>query len=265
LVRPATGLSQNETDWLILRRSNAIDALETWLPRALAIVQNNTFDLTEYICTLRSNSSFVPVTGLAFSGGGARAALSGYGAWQALDERYPPSRKAGTGGIAQALTYLSALSGGGQPVGAISMSNYATLEQLLHYGTDQGNITASPAGDPNPTVAHAATLQYLQQISLKAEKGFNVSVTDLFAFVIGSQILFNESAGVSTARMARTWSDIQSYPEFADGKYPMPIVMANEIVLPGIPDVTEFFGSVRPFYNASNNTIVCLSSSLADL
>jgi hypothetical protein len=32
--------------------------------------------------------------------------------------------------------------------------------------------------------------------------------------------------------------------------------MANEVILPGIPDVTEFFDSVRPFYNASNNTIV---------
>jgi hypothetical protein len=36
----------------------------------------------------------------------------------------------------------------------------------------------------------------------------------------------------------------------------MPMVMANEVVTSGTPDVTEFFGALIPVYNSSNNMIV---------
>jgi lysophospholipase len=219
-------------------------------------VPNNVFDVSAYISALRENDTFVPVGSLAISGGGARASLSGYGAWQALDERYPPSLQAGTGGIAQALTYLSGLSGGAGPTGGIAMSNFATVQQLLDFGSNTANITSSPANNPDPNIAHAALGSFLKQIGAKAAQGFNVSVTDIFSFVLASEFIYNQSAGLNTPIMGRTWSDIQGYSGFSEGQYPMPLVMANEVILPGIPDVTEFFGAVRPFYNASNNTIV---------
>jgi len=258
LTRPASsGLSQNETDWLSLRRPNIVNALEAWLPRALASVTNNTFNVSAYISAIRGNDSLVPITGLGFSGGGARATLSGYGAWQAFDERYPPSLEAGTGGIAQILTYLAGLSGGGNPTGAIGMSNYSTVQQLLSYGSSSSNISAAAANNPNETIATEVVTGYLDQIGAKAEAGFNVSITDIFAFVLGSEFIFNQSIpGVNVSTTARTWSDIQGYSGFALGQYPMPIVMTNEVIPPGIPNVTEFFGAITPFYNASNNTIV---------
>ena len=260
LTRSASsGLSDNETAWLNLRRPNIVSALETWLPQALASVRNNTFNVTAYISAIQGNDSLVPITGLAFSGGGARATLSGYGAWQAFDNRYPPAVQAGTGGIAQILTYLSGLSGGGSPTAAIAMSNYSTVQQLLSYGNENSNISAAAANNPNQTIAGEIVTGYLDQIGAKLEASFNVSVTDLFAFVLGSEILFTQSIpGLNVSLSARTWSDIQEYTGFAEGQYPMPIVMTNEVIPPGVPNVTEFFGVLTPYYNSSNNTIVSL-------
>lgn len=59
------------------------------------------------------NISNVPIVGLAVSGGGTQSGLGGLGLWQAFDERYAPANAAGTGGLAQCLTYLTGLSGGG--------------------------------------------------------------------------------------------------------------------------------------------------------
>lgn len=260
LTRQAsTGLSLNETNWLKLRRPNIINALESWLPQALSKIHNNTFDVTTYIAALRANNSQVPIAGLALSGGGARATLSGFGAWQAFDNRYPPAVAAGLGGIAQALAYLSGLSGGGNPTGGIAMSNYSTVQQLLTYGTSRANLSGSAINSLNETVDTQISTEYLDQIGLKAEQGFNVSASDFFAFVLGEKFLFNQSiAGVDVPIFGRTWSDIQGYGGFSQGMYPMPIVMANEVVPPGIPSVTEFFGALLPAYNSSNNTIVPL-------
>jgi lysophospholipase len=258
LTRQAsTGLSQNETNWLRLRRPNIITALESWLPQALSNVPNNTFNISAYISALRANNSQVPIAGLALSGGGARATLSGFGAWQAFDNRYPPAVAAGLRGIAQALTYLSGLSGGGNPTGGIAMSNYSTLQQLMSYGTETANLSGSAINTMKSTLETQIATGFLQQIGLKAQQGFNVSASDFFSFVLGEKFLFNQSiAGVDVPIFGRTWSDIQGYGGFSLGLYPMPIVMANEVVPPGIPNVTEFFGALLPAYNSSNNTIV---------
>jgi len=258
LTRPASsGLSQNETNWLQLRRPNVINALETWLPLAIANVQNSTFNVTEYIAALRANSSLVPIAGLALSGGGARATLSGFGAWQAFDNRWEPSVQAGIGGIAQALIYISGLSGGGVPTGGIAMSNYSTTQQLLSYGNALFNISGSAADSTNETLATDIVGAWFEDIGAKEAAGFNISVSDVFAFVLGSEFLFNQSIpGLDVPLMARTWSDVQGYSGFSQALYPFPIVMANEVVPPGIPNVTEFFGVLLPPYNSSNDTIV---------
>ena len=175
-------------------------------------MNGSTFNVTDYIAALKANFSLVPIAGLALSGGGARATLSGYGAWQALDNRWPPSVQAGTGRIAQALTYISGLSGGGVPTGGIAMSNYPTTEQLLSYGNALFNISASAADSSNQTLATQVVEGWFEQIGAKYAAGFNISVTDVFAFVLGSEFLFNQSIpGLDVPLMARTWSDIQSY------------------------------------------------------
>jgi lysophospholipase len=199
-----------------------------------------------------------PIAGLALSGGGARAALSGYGAWQAFDNRWPPAAQAGIGGVTQSLTYLAGLSGGEEPTGAIAMSNFSTVQQLLALGSPTGsNISASAATDSNSTVQEQVYQLYLQQISGKAKAGFNVTISDILGFILGSLVLYDNSIpGVDVSTTARTWSDIQTYSGFAEGRYPMPIIMVDEVVPPGIPNVTLFDGVLIPAYNSSNNTIV---------
>lgn len=53
----------------------------------------------------------LPTIALSISGGGNRAALYGAGVLAALDGREPGSVAAGTGGLLQSATYISALSG----------------------------------------------------------------------------------------------------------------------------------------------------------
>jgi lysophospholipase len=257
LIRPASsGLSANETNWLKLRRPNVVNALESWLPRAIANVGNSTFNVTAYIAALRANDSLIPVAGLALSGGGARAEYSGYGAWQALDERYPPALAAGSGGIVQALTYLAGLSGGSGPTGALGFGNFSTVAEIMSWGNDQFNLTYSPLSSTDEDTVRAALTTDLDGIVRKAQAGFNVTTSDLLGYALGQQTIYNQSTGVSVPVESRTWSDVQGYAAFSQGLYPMPIQMVNEVVPPGIPNVTEFFGILVPQHNSSNNTIV---------
>lgn len=81
--------------------------MKTYLPRA-----NITgFDVDKYIDKLNNES--LPIIGMATSGGGTQSGMGGLGLWQAFDERYPPAVAAGTGGLAQCMTYFTGLSGGG--------------------------------------------------------------------------------------------------------------------------------------------------------
>jgi lysophospholipase len=58
------------------------------------------------------NSTSLPTISIALSGGGDRAALYGAGVLNALDGRNSTSVEKKTGGLLQAATYLSGLSGG---------------------------------------------------------------------------------------------------------------------------------------------------------
>ena len=83
-----------------------------------------------------------------------------------------------------------------------------------------------------------------------------MSATDFFAFVLGEKFLFNQSiAGIDVPIFGRTWSDVQGYGGFSGGLYPMPMVMANEVVTWGTPDVTKFFGALLPVYDSSNRIV----------
>lgn len=107
-VRPASGgLSTQEQQWRKLRLSQVTDSLQTYLHNA----KIPHFDVKAYLKKI--DASTVPVAGLAISGGGSQSGMGGLGLWQALDGRYEPAVKAGTGGLIQCLSYFSGLSGGG--------------------------------------------------------------------------------------------------------------------------------------------------------
>lgn len=67
--------------------------------------------MKDYVNKIKARD--VPMVGLSISGGGTQSGIGGFGIWQAFDDRYPEAVDAGTGGLAQIISYLTGLSGGG--------------------------------------------------------------------------------------------------------------------------------------------------------
>lgn len=120
-IRNAVTLSPNETAWLEQRRNNTLPPLRAFLRQA----NISGFDTDFYLDNVVNNVDFLPNFGIAISGGGYRALMNGAGALAAFDDRTDTSTAAGKlGGILQAATYLSGLSGGSWLVGSIYIHNF---------------------------------------------------------------------------------------------------------------------------------------------
>jgi lysophospholipase len=90
-------------------------------------------DIRAYIQTLLDSGLTLPRIGIAVSGGGYRALMNGAGAISAFDNRTPDSTAPGQlGGVLQAATYLSGLSGGSWLVGSIYTQNFTTVDSIIH-------------------------------------------------------------------------------------------------------------------------------------
>lgn len=87
-VRPATGLSSEESAWVTGRKKKALKAMSSYLDR-LNLVD---FDKKTYMKKLSSDPSYVPTIGMAISGGGWAPALTVTGPLLAFDDRYEDSR-----------------------------------------------------------------------------------------------------------------------------------------------------------------------------
>lgn len=105
LVRVFTPETQSlnplESEYVSTRQATVIqDAWKVWLGDGSALGYN----LSAF------NSNFSKV-GIAVSGGGYRAAQYGAGTLSGLDARNDSAKNAGTGGLLQVASYISALSG----------------------------------------------------------------------------------------------------------------------------------------------------------
>lgn len=102
------------------------------------------FNTNQYINQHQNNASALPNIGIALSGGGYRAMLNGAGVVEAFDSRTPNSTNTGQlGGLLQASTYLSALSGGNWLVGSLFSNNFTSVSDILAQNTadsSSGNI-----------------------------------------------------------------------------------------------------------------------------
>jgi len=126
-VRSATALSPQETTWLKLRDNNTVSALVDVLDRAGV----TGMDVKAYIQHILDSQGIVPRIGIALSGGGYRALMNGAGALAAFDNRTSGATGPGhIGGILQAATYLSGLSGGSWLVGSLYVQNFTTVESI---------------------------------------------------------------------------------------------------------------------------------------
>ena len=127
-VRPATSLSSQETDWLARRENATGQALLSVLERA----QITNMDVQGYLQGILDKGGMMPRIGIAVSGGGYRALMNGAGALAAFDNRTTGSTgPGGLGGILQASTYVSGLSGGSWLVGSLYIANFTTVESIV--------------------------------------------------------------------------------------------------------------------------------------
>ena len=127
-IRAATALSPQETEWLKLRRNNTLPVLMSVLRKA----NITNIDTTAYLQSIANSGQMLPSIGIALSGGGYRALMNGAGALAAFDNRTANATGPGQlGGILQAATYISGLSGGSWLVGSLYVQNFTTVESII--------------------------------------------------------------------------------------------------------------------------------------
>ncbi|KAL8849695.1 MAG: hypothetical protein Q9221_005305 [Calogaya cf. arnoldii] len=252
-IRDAGDLSDSEKQWLDTRLSKTIDPMRELLRR----VNIPTFDGPSYVTRNENNRSALPNIGIAMSGGGYRALLNGAGAIAAFDDREDNSTSPGhIGGLLQSATYLGGLSGGGWLVGSLFMNNFTTVSNSLNdpshtvWQFDQSIFQGPDAGSIQllDTAGYFNTIR--DQVSDKADAGFNRSITDYWGRALSFQMINATDGGP-----AYTWSSIAQADSFKQGDTPFPVLVADgrapgDTLISGNTTVFEFnpyeFGTWDP-------------------
>ncbi|KAH6838400.1 lysophospholipase catalytic domain-containing protein [Chaetomium sp. MPI-CAGE-AT-0009] len=224
VVRSADALSSNESTWLGQRVGAIHSALIPLLERA----DIGDIDVRAYLQDITDHSGTLPRIGIAVSGGGYRALMNGAGALAAFDDRTSGSTETGRlGGILQASTYVSGLSGGSWLVGSLYMANFTTVESIV--GATEGFLSQLWQFDET-IIEGPATLSardYYQQlqdaVDAKANAGYHITITDSWGRALSYQ-LFNAIDGSP----AYTLSSVAADPAFSTAAIPMPIIVALE-------------------------------------
>lgn len=225
-IRPANSLSQNETNWLQLRRNNTIAPMKDFLSR----MNISGFDAVSYINGIQSNVSALPNVAIAASGGGYRALMNGAGFLAAADSRTTnATAPGGIGGLLQSATYVAGLSGGGWLVGSIYTNNFSSVETLRDGspGSSVWQFQNSILEGPNSGgVQLFSSADYwhnlLDEVATKEDSGFNTSLTDYWGRALSFQLV-NATNGGPTY----TFSSIGEDPNFVSGSIPMPFLVSD--------------------------------------
>ncbi|KAL2270046.1 hypothetical protein VTJ83DRAFT_2230 [Remersonia thermophila] len=223
-IRRADGLSQREADWLAKRRPLTVEPMKEFLKRA----NIDGFDADEYINRVAPGLADLPNIALAVSGGGYRALMNGAGFIKAADSRTPGSTdKGGIGGLLQAATYLSGLSGGGWLVSSLYGNNFTTVG-ALQAGHEDSNVWRFDntifRGPDLPGIMDTARYwrQVSNQVDSKRQAGFPVSITDYWGRALAYQLIDAPEGGP-----AYTFSSIADDDDFSAAKAPFPILVAD--------------------------------------
>ena len=226
-VRNAGALSSREREWLELRRNNTVEPMVDFFKRA----NISGFDAESYVRNAASsNISALPNIAIAVSGGGYRALMNGAGFLKAADRRTTGSIEAGgIGGLLQATTYLSGLSGGGWLVGSMFANNFSSVEQLQQgsKGSSVWKFENSIFEGPEESgISIFNTASYwadvAKQVSDKEDAGFDTSMTDYWGRALSYQLVNDTDGGP-----AYTFSSIAETDSFQKGDTPFPILVAD--------------------------------------
>ncbi|KAK9238356.1 lysophospholipase catalytic domain-containing protein [Lipomyces kononenkoae] len=213
-VRNATSLAANEVQYIENRQALTSPYLISYLDR---------LNLTDFNATDFLGNTNVTI-GIAFSGGGYRAMLSGAGFLAAFDDRTPNATDAGhIGGLLQSATYMAGLSGGNWLVTSVVMNNLPTVGELQSSENvwQLSNSVINPGGWQLVSTAEYYS-NIIEDVTSKEDAGFNVSMTDFWGRGLSYQ-LFNYTNGGPNV----TFSDIRNLSSFQDYSMPFPIVVAD--------------------------------------
>lgn len=152
------------------------------------------------------------------------------GAIQAFDSRENNSTTAGhLGGLLQASTYVSGLSGGGWLLGSIFLNNFTTISSLLYnHNTSsiwefENSIFEGPATGGLQLFDTAKYFDHIYDaVSDKADAGFQTSLTDYWGRALSYQLINATDGGPEY-----TWSSIALTDDFRSGDVPMPLLVAD--------------------------------------
>jgi lysophospholipase len=199
LVRSASSgpsyLSPQEVEYISGRQSVLPGAWSTYLANVNAHASAHDVHLPDYVQQLLGGKQVADgmTLGVAVSGGGYRAAITGGGILNALDARNSTSAQAGTGGLLQGASYISGLSGGSWLISGLTEANFPPIHDFMfgtssdssagessNYGgilSQYGYIDASS----NPIIAGQYISTVVTETSGKQAAGFPVTFTDVWA------------------------------------------------------------------------------------
>ncbi|KAF2159247.1 hypothetical protein M409DRAFT_60954 [Zasmidium cellare ATCC 36951] len=229
-IRSAARLSDNETAWLEVRRNATVQPMRDLLGR----MNITGLDTNQYIDNHQNNASALPNIGIAASGGGYRAMLNGAGVIQAFDSRTPNSTAAGQlGGLLQAATYLSGLSGGSWLVGSLVSNNFTSISDILSQDTsadDSGSLwqlgNSIFEGPDTGGIQLVDSVGYygdlVDQVHGKEDAGFNTTITDYWGRALSYQLINATDGGP-----AYTFSSIAQQDWFTSGSSPLPLIVSD--------------------------------------
>lgn len=235
-IRPAVGLSRDESEWVEGRKKVVLGSLEAYLER----LNLDDFDTDEYISRLNYTNQ-TPVMGMAISGGGFGSAFTGAGLIRALDDRLPAANEQRTGGLLQSMTYLSGLSGGSWPAVSFPSYNLPTADEIVDYWKPEIDRFLTVTN----TSAEAATeVVMFEQIATKHQAGFEIGISDYLGRGFAYEFIPGQSGGLNT-----TFSGIRNLSNFINHQMPMPIIHLASVE----PEDAEYYDLLVP---SSNGTIV---------
>ncbi|KAG2142746.1 lysophospholipase [Suillus bovinus] len=233
-------LSSSEASYVQNRKTNVLP--QAWKNYLSSVLSTNPF-LPDYVSSILSGAcSETPTLGIATSGGGYRAAIFGAGVLNALDARNSSSDAAGTGGLLQAATYLSGLSGGSWFVTSLAQANFPTIQELI-FGPACPAVSNNSWGGWNadydiitPSTNSTIDTQYYTDLAYellgKYDAGYVVTFADYWARMLArhfangtfSSNFYNESY---THGAGILWSAVTNTTSFASYSIPFPIVTAD--------------------------------------
>lgn len=245
-IRSNYVISQDEYSYINARQVQTTDSLIEFL-NDLQIPGYTNTSFANYFGQL-SNQSAINI-GLAFSGGGFRALLTGSGEHMALDSR--TTLNSSLKGLLDSSTYIAGLSGSSIMLSTLLFNNWTSVEDIITTNSSLWNTTEPPV-----STDLSFWTGLLQEVEPKKKAGYPISLVDVYGRIL-SRYMFEEdddNYGLNTL-----WSDIKYTEAFANYDIPFPIILATGgISNDSESDIDEYstnvfeinpfeFGSFSPF------------------